>query len=30
MEHWQVLKLRVAEFWSENAKDVIYQKRVIL
>jgi hypothetical protein len=27
MGHWQVLKLRIAEFWSENAQDMIYQKQ---
>jgi hypothetical protein len=27
MEHWQVLRLRIAEFWSENAQDMIYQKK---
>jgi hypothetical protein len=27
MEHWQILKLRIAELWSENAQDMIYQKQ---
>jgi hypothetical protein len=27
MGHWQVLKLRIADFWSENAQDMIYQKQ---
>jgi hypothetical protein len=27
MGHWQVLKLRIADFWSENAQDIIYQKQ---
>jgi hypothetical protein len=27
MGHWQVLRLRPAEFWSENAQDMIYQKQ---
>jgi hypothetical protein len=25
MGHWQVLKLRIAGFWSENAQGMIYQ-----
>jgi hypothetical protein len=25
MEHWQVLVLKVAELWSENAQDMVYQ-----
>jgi hypothetical protein len=25
MEHWQILKLMVAEFWSEIAQDKICQ-----
>jgi hypothetical protein len=27
MGHWQVLKLRIADFWSENAQDMIYQRQ---
>jgi hypothetical protein len=27
MEHWQVLKLMVARFWSEIAQDEICQKK---
>jgi hypothetical protein len=27
MGHWQVLKLRIADFWSENVQDMIYQKQ---
>jgi hypothetical protein len=30
MEHWQVLKLMVAGFWSEIAQDEICQKRMVL
>jgi hypothetical protein len=26
MGHWQVLKLRIADFWSENAQGMIYQR----
>jgi hypothetical protein len=25
MGHWQVLALKIAELWSENAQDMIYQ-----
>jgi hypothetical protein len=25
MEHWQVLVLKVAELWSENTQDMVYQ-----
>jgi hypothetical protein len=27
MGHWQVLKLRIVDFWSENAQDMIYQRQ---
>jgi hypothetical protein len=27
MGHWQVQKLRIADFWSENAQDLIYQRQ---
>jgi hypothetical protein len=27
MEHWQVLVLKVAELWSENAQDMVYQEQ---
>jgi diacylglycerol kinase len=27
MGHWQVLALEVAELWSENAMDMIYQNQ---
>jgi hypothetical protein len=27
MEHLQVLKLKIVEFWSENAQHMIYQKQ---
>jgi hypothetical protein len=25
MGHWQILVLKVAELWSENAQDMVYQ-----
>jgi hypothetical protein len=27
MGHWKVLKLRIADFWSENAQGMIYQRQ---
>jgi hypothetical protein len=27
MGHWQVLALKVAGLWSENAQDMIYQNQ---
>jgi hypothetical protein len=27
MGHWQVLALKVARLWSENAQDTIYQNQ---
>jgi hypothetical protein len=27
MGHWQVLALKAAELWSENAQDMIYQNQ---
>jgi hypothetical protein len=30
MGHWQVLALKVAGLWSENAQDMIYQEQTDL
>jgi hypothetical protein len=27
VEHWQVLALKVAELWSENAHDMVYHNQ---
>jgi hypothetical protein len=27
MGHWQVLGLKIAGLWSENAQDMIYQRQ---